>query len=62
MTMTPLLMPYIYTCPADAINIYIHASWNAWDLLDIAIGHCNLHLPSHDYLPTRCKPLSMRPA
>ena len=29
MTMAPLLMPYIYTCPADAPNPYIHASGGA---------------------------------
>ena len=51
MTMAPLLMPYIYICPADAINIYVYASWNYWDLLDIVIGHCNLHLASHDIPP-----------
>ena len=51
MTMAPLLMPYIYICPADATIMYLHANWNAWDLLYIVIGYCDLHLASHDIPP-----------
>ena len=41
----------LYICPTDAINIYVNASWYAWDLLDIAIEQCNLHLESHNIPP-----------
>ena len=47
----PTLMPNIYICPAETINIYVHASWIAWDLLDIAIRYCNLQLASHNIPP-----------
>ena len=60
MTMALLLMPYIYICPANAPNLYIRASWDTWDLLNIAFAVYTLHPIT--YLPTRRKPLSTKPA
>ena len=60
MNMAPPTMPYMHICPVDALNLYIHASWDAWYPLNMEFAVCILHPMT--YLPTRCKPLSMRPA
>ena len=60
MTMALLTMPCIYMCPANAPNLYIHASWDIWGMLNIAFAVCILHPMT--YLPTHRKPLSTKPA